>query len=244
MSIRKLFWALLAVFACSMLSAAVASAEETLGAEWLVGGKPVLELLSTEFPGSLTLEDTKTIAGAAAILCTAKTVGSVGAAGEGETTEILNVVGEKVSDVLGQGVALLGTGAATGVGSECREIKACAEGTTTSPIEIIPLGLPWHSVIFEDAVIKKFLQLIYSANEIGYELLCLILGINAEDKCIAPENDFEVEIVNDPEFAAYPAGAETIPRALCTQSNEETGRNIVDELTFLVLLTGADFGDV
>jgi hypothetical protein len=232
---RKLMLAMLALFALGAFFAATASAEETLLAEWLWNGSAVGELLSVTTTGGLTLEDTKTIAGAASVLCTATADGSVGANGEDETTEILNALGVAVA-ALG-GLALLGTGAATGEGSECKTTKTCGEGTVASPIEVNPIGLPWHSLLFLDAVTGKFLVLFTGTGGlIGYMLLCLVLLLNTEDTCTS--EDFEVEVFNDPEDVAIPAGAETSPLALCTQSNELTGRNIADALTFILPLEG------
>jgi hypothetical protein len=232
---RKLMLAMLALFALGAFFAATASAEETLLAEWLWNGSAVSELLSVTTTGGLTLEDTKTLVGAASVLCTATADGSVGANGEDETTEILNALGVAVA-ALG-GLALLGTGAATGEGSECLAVKACKEGTAASPIEVWPVGLPWHSLLFLDAVTGKFLVLFTGTGGlIGYMLLCLVLEIDTEDTCTS--EDFEIEVFNDPEDVAFPAGAQTSPSALCTQSNEQSALNVVDELTFILPLEG------
>lgn len=237
MSIRKIVFTMLALFAFSALFAATASAEETLLAFWLWNNVAVSELLSTTTKGSLTLRDTETIVGSAAVLCTAEVDGSVGVSGEDETTAVLNALGLETG-ALGTR-ALLGTGAAAGEeGSECKTVEGCAEGTAASPIEVNPLGLPWHTLLFLKAD-GTFLVLILGATEIGYELLCLILGINAEDTCKAPANDFEFEVVNDLEDVAIPANSETTPLATCTQSGgKATGHNIADELTFILPLEG------
>ena len=227
---------MLAVFAFGALFAATASAETTLLALWLWNNEPVTELISTHNFGELLLEDTETIAGVAAVICHAEVHGSVGVSGEDETTEILNADEEEVG-ALGH-AALLGTGAASGLGSECKRETACAEGTATSPIEVNPLGLPWHTLLYlkEDGT---FLDLITGTGEIGYELLCLILGINAEDKCTSAENDFSVEIINDPEDAAIPANVFTEPKAVCTQSGgKATGNNESVALSTIEPLSG------
>lgn len=237
MRIKKVIFAALAAFTFAAFFAATASAENTLLALWLWNGTEVTELLSVEVKGSTLLEDTKTVAGAVAVLCTATADGSVGSNGEDETTEILNALSEKIGTTLG-GLALLGTGAGSGEGSECKAVKACAEGTTSSPIEVTLLGLPWHSLLFQDETSGLALDLLFGATEIGYEVLCLILGVNAEDKCTAPNDDFEVEVLNEIEGAAIPANAGTSPMALCSQSGEETGKNIADELTLIKPLEG------
>jgi hypothetical protein len=84
----------------------------------------------------------------------------------------------------------------------------------------------------------EFLDLITgTGGTIGYELLCLVLGINTEDTCTSA--DFEVQVVNDATTgdASIPALAGTNP-ALCTQSNEETGLNVADAVTPILPLTG------
>ena len=238
--IRKLIYVLLAVFAFCALMVSAASAEITLLAEWLLNGNPILILTSTEVKGALTLRDSKTIAGSAAVLCKATADGSVGPNGEDETTEILNALGVAVA-ALG-GLALLGTGAATGEGSECVTVETCAAGTAASPIEVNPIGLPWLTLLFLDQGTGEFLNLIYTEIEttigaekglfVGYELLCLVLNLNTEDTCYAEK--FEIPVINDPENAAIAAGVETTPLALCTQSNkEESGHNISDELALI-----------
>jgi len=232
---RKIIFAVLAMLAFGALLAATASAEETLLALWLINNNPVTTLTSVETKGSFLLEDTKTIAGAAAFLCTSTFDGSVGENGESETTQILNAKGEKVGAPLVQ-PALLGTGA----GSECVRVSTCAEGSAESPIEVWLVGLPWHSTLFLDAVSGKFLVLFTGTNEMGYELICLVLSIKTEDKCVAPANDFEVEVINDPEDAAIPAGAQTSPHVLCSQSNEETGINEADELASILPLSTSE----
>jgi len=234
-TIRTVVFAMLAVFAFGALMAATASAETTLLAECLLTGAGVTELVSTTTSGSLLLSDTKTIAGEAGVLCAAVVDGSVGPNGEDESTEILNAAGLAVA-ALG-GLALLGTGAASGEGSECVTVKACAAGTAASPIEVWPIGLPWHTTLFlmENG---EFLDLVTgTGGTIGYELLCLVLGLNTEDTCSSA--DFEVQVVNDATTgdASIPALAETNP-ALCTQSNEETGLNIADATTPILPLTG------
>lgn len=233
--VRKIVFAMLAVFALSAIVSASAFAEETLLAEWLVKGAaiPAGTTFNTETKGAIELRDTKTFAGSAAVLCTATADGTVGPNGEDEVTAILNANGEPVAAL--PGLALLGTDALSGEGSECLDVSVCALGSTTSPIEVWPIGLPWLSLLFLDQVLNKFLELLWSpSGTIGYQLLCLVLGLNTEDTCTAPANDFEFEVANDPENAAILAGTKT-NLALCTQSGEETGENTADALTEIKL---------
>jgi hypothetical protein len=226
--------ALFAVFAFGAVLVASAAAETTLPANWLVDGGAIGGTLATEQTGSLLLEDTKTIAGAASVLCTGLVIGSVGPNGEDETAQILNAAGQATGE-LGN-PSLVGN---SSTGPDCVTEKLCATGSTTSPIEVWPIGLPWLTTLFlmENG---EILDLIFSpsvAKLIGYELLCLVIGITTEDSCTS--EDFEIAVVNDVNGdAEIPVGAEASPRALCTQSGEETGVNIADELALINLVNG------
>lgn len=248
--IRMTIFAVLALLAFSALTAVAASAETTLLAEWLLNSGAVTQLTSTETKGTLLLEDEETIGGKAAVECTATADGSVGPNGEDETTEILNALGEPVTSLAASpNLPLLGEGNATGLGSECKTEKVCAAGSSVSPIEVWPIGLPWLTSLFlmENGT---FLNLIYSevlslpetgveGLFVGYELLCLILGINAEDTCYA--EDFEFEVVNDPTTgdAAIPAGALASPNATCSQSGlKPTGVNQAVNTALILPLAG------
>lgn len=208
--------ALCAVFALSAVVANSASAEITLLALWLVGAVEATTQNSTT-EGELRLEDTETIAGKAAVVCSGVLDGTIGPDGESTITEVLNLKGGKIElGVLG----LLGTGA----GSDCKTAEACAEGTAASPIEVYPLGLPWKDLLFlmENG---QILDLIF-ATEVGYELLCLILGINAEDKCTAPDAEILIENNATTGDAFTPSKSRATPNAKCTQSGgKETGIN-------------------
>jgi hypothetical protein len=224
--------AALAALSLSTLLTTAASAEGTLLANWLWNGVAVAGSLSVETSISLTFEDTKTFGGAAAVLCLAILDGSVNANGEGEMTELLNPKGEKIGGL--GGLALLGTGE----GSECKAVKACAEGSTATPIEVTPLGLPWRTLLFQHETTGTFLLLLSTAGELGYEALCLVLGINSEDKCTSTGKDFEIEVANQEEAAAIPASAQIEPFLNCTQGGEASGKNKEDELTFIKALVG------
>jgi hypothetical protein len=223
--------ALVAVFAFGVVIASSASAEITLLAEWLANSLaiPAGTTLATEATGSLLLEDTETIAGHASVLCSGIFIGNVKANGEDETTEIQNAAKEKIS-VLGGALALL-----------CSTEQTCAAATEASPIEVWPVGLPWLTRLFlmENG---EILDLVTTdvANAagllaVGYELLCLVLGLNTEDTCVS--DDFEIAIVNDADTldASILSGAETTP-AECSQSSKLTGLNVADELTPILLV--------
>jgi hypothetical protein len=229
---RRLHLLVLAVFAVSAFGAvlvASASAEETLLAEWLLGGSStIVESLASETKSTLLFEDTKTLLGASAIECTATLAGTVGPDGEGTYTAALNAAGTATGTPL-SGTALISNGAASGVGSECKTETLCAAGTSASPIEVWPVGLPWSTLLFLMEPSKEILQLFYSLGiagaEVGYELLCLVAGINTVDECKGL--DFEVLIINNGTTgsAETPSKTKATPNATCTQSGEATGVN-------------------
>jgi hypothetical protein len=224
------------VFAASAAFAQVVVAETTLLAEWLFNGASVNELTSISVTGGVMLEDTETIAGASAVLCTFTVDGSVGPNGEDEAVEILNANGAAVGGLVG--LALLGTGAANGEGSECVTVKTCAAGTSASPVEVWPIGLPWHGLLslLENGEFSNVKET--GTKTVGYEILCLVLGLDTEDTCTVTHR--RINVINDAETgdAAVPAGAEGTPRYLCTQSGKESGSTIADELTAILPLTG------
>ena len=243
---RKIIFATLVVFAFATQFAATAAAEETLLALWLRNNAEVVELLSIETKGSLLIEDDETIAGSAALLCTGIANGSVGPDGESEVIVILNSLNEEIDnfrELLGEigkefNLALLGTGTGSGLGSECRAEKGCAEGTASSPIEVWPMNLPWHGLLFLDSTTGRFLTLKESATKtIGFGLLCLVLGLNLEDECVTG-GSLRLEVSNDPEDVAMAAGEETEPPFTCTQSNKASGHAVIDELASILPLEG------
>ncbi len=208
--------ALVAMLTLGAFAAGSASAEVTLVALWLVEGKSVegTEKIATEIKGKITLEDTKTLAGDAAVLCEGILDGSVLANGESEIAEILNKAGEKIAEL--GGLALI-----------CENEKICS-GSGDS--EVWPIGLPWLGLVYlmEN---EEFLVLLtpMTGTEIGYELLCLVVGLNVEDRCTAPK--FDILVTNNAltGMAETPGGTKTTPNALCSQSKEETGINETDE---------------
>jgi hypothetical protein len=243
---RRLHLLLLAVFAVSAFGAVLvssASAEETLLAEWLVGtGNEITSNLASETKGILLLEDTKTLVGPAAVECAGTLDGTVGPNGEDEITEVLNLAGSATGTAL-SGTALIGNGAASGVGSECKTETACAAATSASPIEVWPLGLPWSTLLFLMEPSKEILNLIYSlgaaGTEVGYELLCLIGSINTVDECKAL--DFEILVINNATTGNAETPTETLatPNANCTQSGgEATGVNETVGASLITLLSG------
>ena len=227
---RIVLVALLAVSALGAVLAVSASAETTLLAEWLENGNSIPAGVSreTETPGLFLLED-KGAPGEASELCSAIADGIVEVNGLDEVLQILNLAKEKI-EALG-GLALLGTGNKL---PDCEKEKTCEEGTATKPMEVWPVGLPWHSTLFlmEDG---KILDLVENA---AYELLCWVLLINVEDECKAPDSEFEVVNDADNGDAAIPAGAVGEPLESCTLGGAGTGVPQADELAEIKLTNG------
>jgi hypothetical protein len=217
--LQTVLLALLAVFAFGATLSASASAETTLVAEWLAGaGLKITTNLASETSGSILEEDEG--AGPGAVLCSAILVGTVGTAGKGVISEVLNLAEEKVGE-LPAGLALVSP-------TDCTNVLACE----AAEIAVRPVGLPWTTQLFlmESGAI---LDLVVGAS---YDLVCLVLKIKIEDTCAAA--DSEVEVLNDPEHAAVPALAKFAPNANCTIGGAGKGVNEIDELTFITLVSG------
>jgi len=201
---------LMATIVVAAMYANAASAEMTLLAEWLVNGAALSTSLSVEVSDAILLEDTETVAGAVAVLCEGTFYGADGPNGEGEIKDFS--------------------------GTECVTEKTCVAGSEASPIEVTPVGLPWKTLLFlmENG---EFLELV-SATEVGYKVLCLILGLNAEDKCTA--SDLEIPVVNDVSTGDAEIAAESTasPNTTCTQSGKTTGKEQADELETMLLYEG------
>jgi hypothetical protein len=221
--------ALVVVSAFGAVLAGSASAEITLLAEWLAGGAVIAANLPSATTGAILLEDTKTIAGPAAVICKATLDGTVGSNGADTIAELLTPAGVKVEALPGKGLE------GTGAGTACVKQTLCAEGTTASPIIVWPVGLPWTTTLFLmengtflDRVVKT------GGGVFGYELLCLVGGINVEDECTSTEG--QIEVTNDAvEGAGTPSGQTVTPNATCTMSKEATGVNQTTELAKIKL---------
>jgi hypothetical protein len=136
---------------------------ELKSAEWLINGNSVITSTSVETSGRISMEDTSY---RIAVICTWALDGSVKAKGEGETTQILNALGELITELGGSGTLAL----------------LCASGTTceeSSDIEVWPKGMPFHTTLYLSES-GSFLNLI---GKIGFEIQCLVLGILVTDEC-------------------------------------------------------------
>jgi hypothetical protein len=216
---------------------ASASAETTKVHNWLEGASKtvITESQPSETVGALLLEDAETIAGKASVVCRMILSGTVGAEGKGEITIVLNFEREIVSSAPLTEMALLGTGSKL---PDCETEATCAEGTGASPIEVWPVGLPWSSLLF----LMENGETLNLVEKVGYELLCLVLGINVVDECASV--DGEVLVVNNASGdASTPAKSAVSPEASCTQSGEkdtgvtETVGETLIELEFGELLS-------
>jgi hypothetical protein len=102
--------------------------------------------------------------------------------------------------------------------------------------------LPWLDELFLMVTTNEILDLITSMNAadgnvVGYEILCLVLGLNAEDTCTS--TDTETKVVNEEPTgdAETPANTPLTPNAACTQSGGElTGVNETTELASILPL--------
>jgi hypothetical protein len=229
-SFRLLGMALVAVFAFSVVVAAVASAETAtfLLAEWLVGGTAVAANLPATVTGELLLEDTNALkAGIKAdALCSGILVGTIGVNGAATITEALNL--EDVGISL---TALSGTSIACTDDNDCESAKAWA------------VNLPWTGTLelIEQTSFTGFAILLEkSGANPGWYVECTLLGVKATDECNAnTEGVAEAKnVAGGVEGVFSEAFTELagLKLALCSSSGEETG---IVEGTGLITTTEA-----
>jgi hypothetical protein len=112
--LQVVLMALVAVFALSAVAVSTASAETTLLAEWLIGGKEVTTTQAIKATGTLDLTDTGTLFGSATVACSGDTFhGTIGPNGTDELTSILNGAGNPIQPKL------------VGEASLCEGTKTC-----------------------------------------------------------------------------------------------------------------------
>lgn len=219
--LQVILMALVAVFALSAAVVSSASAETTLLAEWLAGGKPVTSTLASASKGSLKLEDSETLVGKAVVECKGGTLeGTVGANGADEVLKILNAAGKEVEANL-KGEAYL-----------CEGTTGCEKDATET--EAWPVALPILTLLFllENGT---FTILFYTktggASDVGWEIKCLVLGTLIEDTCAS--EDIQAEALN------VTGGVELMeksePGSSCTEGKSKSGfaENVVGNLTTL-----------
>jgi hypothetical protein len=215
--------ALVAVAAFFAVSVASASAAP----EWLVGGNPVTVLTSVTTTGLLTLTDLKaSFLGASSVDCEGTLVGSVGAGGEDEITEIIGSEGKKYTSAN----ATLG---ATFI--ECKGVAGC-EGNGL----VWPIGLPWLTQLelSGTAIIDDTKA---NAGEMGYAIECSIFGVKEEDSCtqalFAPSFIENMATENDTLFLVAEENA-----SHCSLSGENSGdaagEGLIAPLTGILAVSG------
>lgn len=186
---------LLSVVALAAMSAAPASAEETLLAEWLFNGESIGSSLASKWEGELNLEDTKVGVG---IKCSLIADGTLGKNGEGKITAILSLAGTEVS----LSSPLL-----------CKAHKTCEENATD--IELAPEKLPWATKLVKTES-GSYLEI---TTEYTYFVACLVLGTKVSEECTWTKSSFEaLNIVAGVEFAG-----QSSPKGNCTTGGTESG---------------------
>jgi hypothetical protein len=160
--------ALVAVLAFSAVLSASASAEETLLAEWLIGGAPVTVLTSVTTTGPVTLITLVLGVAAVEILCEGIFDGSIGPNGEDEVTEVLTLGGVAIgSELVGTSLICL----------TVKETTAC--GPAGSEADLWVDELPWHTELQLMVTLGTILDIFLNG---GYHVQCLF-GQKQENLC-------------------------------------------------------------
>jgi hypothetical protein len=224
-TVRMLGLLLGAVFALSATFASMASAEETLLAEWLINAGNVVGEPEVKTEVEISLEDNKVpIVGKTSLLCSFIADGTItNEDGLAWVLKVLTLGGVEVSENL------------VGTGLLCSSVTGCEAASEASPIEIWPLDLPWHlEVILKEGTPEDFLLIVL---ESGYDYLCLILGTNQVDECLGENQSVLVE--NDAGgFLLIESGALLTPNASCTRGGAGSGVNTFDVMANTVLVNG------
>jgi hypothetical protein len=215
--IQMLGLALFAVFASSAVLAGMASAETTLLAEWLRNGVAIAANLASETSGEITLEDTSTLPGKVAVLCSVILDGTVGANGAAEITEALDLSKEAISLTALVPLAL-----------ECSNVTKCESGTP-SLLWLLP---SWNITLF----LMENSEILALITGFAFEVTCLVLGFSTSDLCEAADTEFKV--INEGGAAEIPAGENLSPAASCTAGTSSSGIITTDVLAPITLVEG------
>jgi hypothetical protein len=221
---KKLQIFVIAVFAVAAFSAVVvtsAFAEEeaaTLLAEFLAGTKPITENLATDTIGELLLSDDNVpIIKTAAVVCSGLFEGTVDENGEDEIHALFSLGGTLIPTTGETGFLVEGSGLL------CKA-ESPAEGCEASEtdIEVFAINLPYLSTLLLVTSGSKFVDMVKSriaGKEVGYEVMCLVLGSLVEDECKTAEEEGEVVNVT--------GGVEGVgfatPNANCTEGGAGAG---------------------
>jgi hypothetical protein len=225
-TVRILGLLLGAVFVLSATFASMASAGETLLADWLIKAAqvPVGTEPATVTEGEFTVEDNKVpIIGKSALLCSLILDGTITSEnGLAWVLKVLSLAGVEIKELEGTGML-------------CSAVTGCEAASESSPIEVWPLGLPWHlEAILKAGTPEDFLIIILAW---GIHMLCLILATNQEDECLGENQSFLVE--NDAGgFILAEAGATLEPLATCSKGGANSGVNALDIMTNIKLVSG------
>jgi hypothetical protein len=197
------------LFMIGVVAASAASAEVTLLAEWLVGGKPISTSVAVKSTGTVDFTDSNTLFGSATVACSGDTgLGTIGPDGTGEVTSILNSAGHPIEAEL------------KGEGGLCEGIKTCEKDATET--EGWPLKLPVLGLLFllESG---NFTVLGYTPGSkgVGAEFKCLVLGTLIEDTCST--EDSQGTVINNSGKTGVEATGKSEPGLSCTEGTSTSG---------------------
>jgi hypothetical protein len=205
--IQLLGLALFAVFAFSAVG--VVSSAFALESVWLVGGHTALTKVLADSEGELKLTDLKTpIFGESSILCSFLKEGFVGGDASGA-----NPKWDEITSITGLNAAT------EPLWIKCTfVVKGGCE--TSTPPELMPVNLPWLTELTLSGT--AFLDnLIGTGGNTGWVSKCLVLGANTEDTCTL-RTSADIDNTTESDVIALFTEA-TGGKALCSQSNEESG---------------------
>ena len=196
--------ALCAVFACSAFAASSAFA----GSEWLLSGEPLAAQTSVESEGELLLCDDKGgIAGeAVCIHCSGLNAGFVGPTNLDEITDITNLAGTSL------------------------DITDCTNDENCTTVDLVEgQNFPWKTelVLMTNG---EILDLLIGG---GYEVVCLVLGVEVKDVCKAEDLELGVEnMAAEKDVLLLFSATELGVGNTCTRGGANQGLTIGEILVF------------
>jgi hypothetical protein len=215
-NIKVLVMALAAVFA---FSAVAASSSFAVVPKWFVSGveatgNPV------DSEGLLELSDTKApIVGLSTIHCEGVLIGTVSTEGADLVTEVLT------------GTVKVGT-ELSGTALKCTAVAGCEPGTD---IEVWVDNMPWHTQLeLVNGVVYDTLFGSGAEKEPGYEVLCLVFGVNVVDLCEGKLSGVVENMVGESDvLTTFTEAVETAlgQLAQCTLGGAESGVIVGEGLT-------------
>jgi hypothetical protein len=225
--------ALLAVVAFSAiaLASSASAAIVYLLAEWLNKGIGLTSTVLGESVTEILLEDTKVPAAlnaAVSVNCKGRLDGDFGPDGADDVTEVLTETGSR-------GIPLK---ALEGEGLSCAKEALCESG------KVWAVNLPWLTLLelWEEGTQSGFVVLLTGiSGPVGWYVECTILGVKAEDECLALEGAVAEAPKNLTEGveAIFSETVNTLfgfKLATCSQSSAETG--VVEAKGIIRLPTG------